>query len=79
VLVVRFTFRPPYSLENEHRYNGTEGWMGHRAGMDAVENRKILRCRDSNSSRQTSDHLTVWAYLAHPVGARIRKKSDVKM
>jgi len=40
--VVRFTPRPFYLQENATDIHWTGGWVGPRADLDAVANRKIL-------------------------------------
>jgi len=47
--VVSFTTRPLYLRDKNHGTHWMGGWMGPRAGLDAVVNRKIPSpCRESN-------------------------------
>jgi hypothetical protein len=59
-----FTPRPLYAKERAPDTNWIGGWVGPRAGLDAVEWRKIVcPCRESNPGRPARRY-TYWAILA---------------
>jgi hypothetical protein len=52
--MVRFSLRPLYLRGKNATIHWTGGWVGSRAGLDAVEERKIyFPCRESKHRRQT--------------------------
>jgi hypothetical protein len=57
--VVNFTPRPLYLKEKRRGTHWIGGWVGHRADMDNVENRKIsCACQESNYDSPATQPLT---------------------
>jgi len=61
---VSFTPRPLYPGERPPNTHWIGGWVGSRAGLDAVVKRKIpSSCRESNTSRPVPSLITISLFL----------------
>jgi hypothetical protein len=62
--VVTFTPLPLYGLDREPVIHSIGGWVDPRAGLDAMEKRKIsLPCRESNTGRLARTDLHPYKYF----------------